>query len=336
MLLLLFVEAFAQDPQFTQFYAAPLYLNPGFAGTVPHSRLVMNARAQWAGLEHPFYTYAASFDHYIPKLNSGIGIIAFMDKAGTGGLAATSLAGIYSYKFNLNSKWVVRPAVQFAYASQSLDYYKLTFGDQLSLHTDSPISTTETFDKSMRTNFFDFSSGVVAHSEKFWIGLAGHHLNRPNQSLNQSESIIPIKTTLHGGMKIDLASSVYKKHGKPREQTITPAFHYKAQGKYDQLDVGLYYYFQPLVIGAWYRGIPVFKRYQPGYGNTDAVAVLVGFREEMFSVGYSYDLTISKLGPTNTAGSHEISLSFNFGGSDEYSKKHKVKKKDMVIPCPKF
>jgi type IX secretion system PorP/SprF family membrane protein len=329
--------SFAQDPQFTQFYAAPLYLNPSFAGATLHSRGVVNARAQWAGLSKPFVTYAVSADHNFEKIKSGLGFLAYLDKAGSGALASSSISGIYSYKIQMANKWVARPSVQFSYGSRSIDYNKLIFGDQLDLQGATGILTGETFDQSGRVNFFDFSSGLLLHNEKVWLGLSAHHLNRPNEALNGGQSSIPVKTSLHGGIKIDLTNTVYRTHGKSREKSITPAFMYKMQGKFDQLDLGMYYYYDPLVIGAWYRGIPVLKAYQPGYGNNDAVAILLGIRQENFSIGYSYDLTISKLGPTKTNGSHEISLSYIFGGNNgKTNKRPNLRKKDMVIPCPKF
>ena len=39
-----------QDPEFTQFYANPLYLNPAFAGTARCSRVNLNYRNQWPGI----------------------------------------------------------------------------------------------------------------------------------------------------------------------------------------------------------------------------------------------------------------------------------------------
>ncbi|MFA9210006.1 MAG: type IX secretion system membrane protein PorP/SprF, partial [Yersinia sp. (in: enterobacteria)] len=39
------------------------------------------------------------------------------------------------------------------------------------------------------------------------------------------------------------------------ERSITPAFIYKAQGKFDQLDVGMYLTYEPVVFGLWYRGL---------------------------------------------------------------------------------
>ena len=51
MLMGLPVKLQAQDPQFSQFYAAPLYLNPGFAGTTPYIRAGANFRSQWPSLD---------------------------------------------------------------------------------------------------------------------------------------------------------------------------------------------------------------------------------------------------------------------------------------------
>ncbi|MDP6908597.1 MAG: type IX secretion system membrane protein PorP/SprF, partial [Flavobacteriales bacterium] len=66
-------EAFAQDPQFTQFYANPLYLNPAFAGSKRCPRVIMNYRNQWPAISGTFVTYSASFDMDINALHGGLG-----------------------------------------------------------------------------------------------------------------------------------------------------------------------------------------------------------------------------------------------------------------------
>ena len=67
----------------------------------------------------------------------------------------------------------------------------------------------------------------------------------------------------------------------------------------------------PLIVGFWYRGIPLFKAYEKGYQNNDAIAVLVGYQTEDFKVGLSYDLTISRIA-LNTGGAFEISIIYEF------------------------
>ncbi len=97
------------------------------------------------------------------------------------------------------------------------------------------------------------------------------------------------------------------------------------QDTYTQLDLGLYWYQMPLVIGIWYRGIPVFKE----LSSNDALAFLLGFKIDQFSIGYSYDLTISKL-VGFTGGTHEISTNYMFNQGITQREKRKI------IPCPSF
>ena len=53
-------EVKAQDPQFSQFYAAPLYINPAFTGASEYTRIGANYRNQWPGISGSFVTTSAS------------------------------------------------------------------------------------------------------------------------------------------------------------------------------------------------------------------------------------------------------------------------------------
>jgi hypothetical protein len=97
------------------------------------------------------------------------------------------------------------------------------------------------------------------------------------------------------------------------------------QGKFYQTDVGLYYYKYPLVFGLWYRGVPLVTS-QAG----DALIALVGFKTDVFQIGYSYDFTISNL-IASTGGAHEISIVYEFTSFTTGSKR-----KYRAIPCPEF
>src|ERR1044071_7690959 len=77
---------FAQDPAFSQYYSAPLFLNPAFAGSTPSYRFISNYRNQWPGVGAGFKTAAFSFDMMLPELKSGVGLLFTSDQAGTASL----------------------------------------------------------------------------------------------------------------------------------------------------------------------------------------------------------------------------------------------------------
>ena len=54
----------------------------------------------------------------------------------------------------------------------------------------------------------------------------------------------------------------------PIDETLSLAFLYKTQNKINQLDLGLYWFKEPLMLGLWYRGIPFLNREKRG----DAIA----------------------------------------------------------------
>jgi len=323
-LLLSFISK-AQDPQFSQFYAASLYLNPAFTGNTIQGRVMGNYRHQWPTTPGAFVTYAFSFDYNLSVINSGLGILFMRDKAGSGGLGFTNIGGMYSTRIRLSKKYFIRTGMHFSYTLRELDFSKLTFGDQL-LGNDGN-STSETFPE-QKVSYFDIASGFVFYSDQYWIGIAVHHLNQPNQSLIGKESRLPIKTSLQSGIEIPV-----KKNIKGITiSSITLAANYKAQQKWDQVDIGAYYNRDPLIFGIWYRGIPLLKSYKPKYANNDAIVLLVGFKINDFRIGYSYDITISRL-IFDTGGSHEISLIYEFASRE---KKRIEAGKGFVIPCAKY
>ena len=60
------------------------------------------------------------------------------------------------------------------------------------------------------------------------------------------------------------------------------------------------------------------------------MVVLVGWNFNGIQVAYSYDFIVSKLRPANTAGSHEITLTYI------HHKAHKNAKPMRRLPCPTF
>jgi type IX secretion system PorP/SprF family membrane protein len=308
----------AQDIHFTQFFANKLYLAPSFAGSTIQNRVYTNYRIQWPGLPKSYTTYCTSFDHYFNNFNSGIGFIAVRDVAGAGRYG-TLLGGIqYSYDFQINDFWHLRPGIQFTYLQRSIDFSKLILPYQL---TDQGIidpNGTMIFPETNKVGAFDVASSLIVYNSRVWIGASFDHLMQPNLSIMSEENIVPLKTSVFGGVTLIRKGRLLK----PIDETVSFAFMFKNQAKFRQLDMGLYWNKSPMVFGLWYRGIPVFNS-----DRGDMFAFLVGYKTQRLSIGYSYDFTISNL-IDKSAGAHEISFSIEFT---------KYKKRKMhSVPCPEF
>jgi type IX secretion system PorP/SprF family membrane protein len=314
---------FAQDPQLSQFYAAPLYLNPALTGNTFEDRIILNYRKQWPGTGPGFTTYALSYDHNYAKAHSGFGGMVIRDVAGTNSLAFTNAGLNYSYEAHIDRRHAVRCGVRMGYTMREYDASGLVFADQI-VRDNAPTSIESL--PITRTSYFDASFGTMYFSENFWFGASFSHINTPQQSLfTDGDTKLPIRTSLHTGYRFRIdGQKVGKSHSR-----MTLAAHYKAQQDWDQLDLGWYINHDRLTGGLWYRGLPGFKAYAPGYGNDESIIAMIGVEtQQQLKIVYSYDLTISSLS-MKSAGAHEISLIY------EWPKRGK-NKKYRAVPCPKF
>ncbi len=313
----------SQDPQFSQFYAASQYLNPALTGNTFQDRIALNYRLQWPGVQPGYETYAFAYDHNFASAHSGIGGMVLRDRAGAYGLSFTTVAMSYSYEARLNRRQAIRFGFRAGYTLRNVAPDGYLFADQII--RDNAASSVEA-NLIPNTSYLDLATGGLYYSEKFWAGASFNHINKPNQSLVlDGNAVLPMRTTVHVGYRFPLDG-----HKLIRSETkMTLASHYKAQGKWDQLDIGGYIEHGRISGGLWYRGLPIFKAYQQGYSNSEAAIVMVGFEtEKQWRFTYSYDITISKL-TMKSAGAHEISMIYEWPRRAK-SRKHKV------VPCPKF
>ncbi|MBA3899906.1 MAG: type IX secretion system membrane protein PorP/SprF [Bacteroidetes bacterium] len=312
-------EAKAQDPQFTQFYANPLYLNPAFAGSAKCPRVQMNFRQQWVQLA-PFITNSFSYDQHIDAISGGIGILALNDRAGGNTLNTTTISGIYSYELKVTREFTLKAGFQATYLQKSVDWNKLNFGDQIDPRRGKIYQTAEIpLGEDVKT--IDFSAGVLGFTEQFYAGVALHHLTEPDEGLSKkfdgekAKSILPRRLTIHAGMVIPLDD-------RSDDVSLSPNIMYMIQGAAQQFMLGMYANKGPMVGGLWYRHTNIRE-------NGDAVAILLGLHHDIYRFGYSYDITVSRLSLANTFGSHEFSLGLQF-----YCKPKR--KKIRIIRCPSF
>ncbi len=287
------IKLTAQDPQNSQFYANPLYLNPAMAGSKICPRIALNTRLQWTAISGNYRTYSASFDMHVHPLQGGIGIRFMRDEGGHATITSHNLAISYAYHIKLSRRLSMRVGAEVGFMQRSLNTRNLTFSDMIDTHYGFIYPTEEVFENADKI-MFDAGAGAIIYSDMFYGGVAFHHINEPNEGF-LGNSKLPFKFTAHAGATIPIG----RRRKYAGEAFISPNILFQLQQSFYQLNVGIYAGKGPFVGGIWYR-------------SNDSFIALVGIQKGIFKVGYSYDITISKL--TNaTAGSHEISVGFQFG-----------------------
>ncbi|MBI1837442.1 MAG: type IX secretion system membrane protein PorP/SprF [Flavobacteriia bacterium] len=301
----------AQDPTFTQFYANPLYLNPAFAGSNGCPRFAMNYRNEWPNLSGNYVTTSASYDQYFKNISGGIGILATNDQQGKGTIQTSMLGLIYSYHVKINRKFTMMFGARASWYQKTLDWDKLTFGDMIDGRRGFIYQTSD-LPRGGKRGFFDASAGFVGFSKNFYFGFAAHHLNEPNESMIIGNSKLPMRFTGHMGAEIKLG----KKSRYANATSIMPNIIYQYQQSFQELCIGTYVKHGVFTGGIWFR-------------NKDAFILSIGISSKNFKIGYSYDVTVSKLNNGTSHGSHEISLGLNLNC--------KAKPQTFrTISCPSF
>lgn len=304
----------AQDVQYSQFYANPLYLNPAMTGASEMTRIGVNYRNQWPGLDQSFTSYSAHIDHYLFNINSGIGLIFNRSEQSMANLSVTEIGATYAYRARLGFRSFLRVGGQVSYMDRDAYFGNLIFGSQIDDQTGTIGDFSgENLGSDFNHQFVDYSLGMMFNNENAWFGISAHHITQPNLSfIDGQQSELPVKLSAHGGYRIDLSggSSSNSMNQRSGTRELTLAFNFKNQAPFSQLDLGAQVNLQPLVLGVWYRGIPVSEVSQ---SNHESVIALVGISlGNGLDVGYSHDFTISSLGNGNTGGANEISIRYSF------------------------
>lgn len=327
-LLITSVAASAQDIPYSQFYANPIYMNPAFAGAAIAPRISLVYRSQWPGLESPYTTVSATWDQYFPDLHGGIGAIVMTDRQGVhGALLTTKLAAMYSFRFQVSRDIYVSAALQAGLVNTALNWNQyLRFPDQISAELGVAYPTGASQPDNASNFSLDFDAGALVNGSNWYGGVAVSHLTQPNVAF-YSESRVPMKITVHGGAMFNLAEESRRQSsiglGTP---VISPNLVYQYQGGHHYFNYGLYLDWMPFLVGVWFRhGL---NGADSALISPDAFIFQVGVQQDYFKVGYSYDVTVSKLA-NSTHGSHELTVGILLPVPEQ-------KKKIKAIRCPSF
>jgi type IX secretion system PorP/SprF family membrane protein len=299
----------AQDFHYSQFFAAPLFLNPALAGSTELSRAGLNYRKQWPGLDYDFNAYSAYFDHYSFDLRSGIGLAVNSFQETNMKVNTTDVSAFYSYNLQIGESWNFRVGTQVSLVRRSADLDNLVFGDQVNLFNRSinpaTIDYVPDFDP---YSYFDVGLGALLNNETFWLGSSFHHVNQPGISFYPDDALVylPVKWSIHGGLNFPLGANQY--FGSKFDNMASVMANFRKQGPFQQFDIGGQLLYKSLITGLSFRGIPGIEK----LSNQNSVILLVGLKLDTgMTVGYSYDFMVSDIG-NQTKGAHEISIRHQF------------------------
>lgn len=358
-LLLTCSDVYSQDHAFSQFFANRMYLNPAFAGVEKGVQVVASARSQWLKADGGYKFVAVAAEWQEPAWRSGFGLSVQSGDEGIAPLNATAAALTYAYVLPYKSG-NVHFGMQYAWNQKTLDWNRLTFSDQLD-PVFGPIYGTMVNAGLEQVTYHDFGAGVVWRFEsgqierrnslksfRSHLGISMQHLaslfgEGPDESFYQTGQEVPARITLHGGTIIRLtylSGSTHKMVVSPNFRLETQGFNPLNLGKSTTLfSAGAYFIFEQAVFGAYYHN----RSPLPGYGNTTAVALSLGFthnekkeKKHGYYFGVSVDVSASGLGP-RAGNVYELQMRYNFRDVRPISaKKHKATTRKTVMECKDF
>jgi type IX secretion system PorP/SprF family membrane protein len=324
-LMLMCSSLLAQDLHFSNTEYSPLILNPALAGANSGFQANLNHRIQWRNLGDSYRSMAASFDARISRGNSNksnvlaLGLNFFNDKAGYLGITSNNIALSLANHFKIDNRNKFSLALNAGYCQRSIQSADGIWASQYNgVQYDAGISSGENFNN-QSFGYFDAGAGILyTYNRKIKgvsrnsyqrvnIGLAAFHLNRPNFSFVEIENE---RLLVRYSAFIDAEISIEGTDG-----VILPSAFFHRQGSFSEYLVGAYYKYK-LNSGSNYTGFEKPFSFSLGvFGRLkDAFIAKMILEWDQFSVGYSYDFTLSGLSKnSNGLGASEIFVRFNMG-----------------------
>lgn len=292
----------AQDAHFSQFYEAPLLLNPARAGFINGTYQLNGVyRSQWTNTDIPFKTINGTVNLNTPagkNKNNIIGIAFgdFADKAGDATYTTNHFDGTLSFHRNFGSDFnqYIGAGLTTSYASTTFDLSKLTFDEDFLNGINSETIGTED------ANYFDLGIGVEYNflkDDRQWnAGITIFHLLQPTLSYSgNGESTVYRKYVFNGGYSKDISTRI---NAMPRAAVFL-------QGPSKELILGGDVKFKLTENATTNYAIYAGMYYRVGD------ALIPKFRLDMgdLAFSFSYDFTTSQLNELNASkGGPELSL----------------------------
>lgn len=298
----------AQHLHFSQYFHAPLLVNPANTGFNPDYdyRIGGNYRNQWANLGSPYKTMGIWADAklFADRFENGwvgVGASLLKDVAGSGSLSSTSGYASIAYHQMLGYNSLLSGGFGLGITSKRIDISKLSFDSQWNgKFFDITIPANEPFAYNQAT-YFDLQMGLnyaYFASENMYLnaGISVMHINTPRESFfdpTVSDNRLERRYTafVNSSFKIQdlwiVNPNIYvSKMGNAWETVM--GFNANRDLSGDGL--------QQFIAGLYYR-------------NKDALIPMLGFQVNDMKFTVNYDATIFGLSSLDaTRGAYEISI----------------------------
>lgn len=277
------------DSHFSMFEYSQNVFNPGAAGSNDAMCVTSIHRQQWVGFsekEGRPVTTIFSFDMPIKKINSGMGFVVNQDMEG------------FESDLHLTLNYAYRADLDFGMLGVGLGLGVIhrilnpTWRPPSTLENGGGVFDDPSLPRMQTKNIFDVNFGTTLMGDKYWAGFSITHLLKPNVNYDSSNpTYIPRQLYLVGGYDYSLPNPSFDLLGSAIIQ---------ADGffKSTELQLNLKLVYE--------------KKFWGGvsYRFSEAIVPMIGIHLlNGISVGYSYDIGLSKL---TTKGSHEIMVRYCF------------------------
>lgn len=301
----------AQDPYYSQYFNTPLFYNPGMVGLTDGLKARLMYHNQWPQYSDDLKSYNFSMDvaeRYMPGAG-GIGIIFNTNKEGNGFIKKNLVGALASARVRMSRNLLSQFGFMVAYVQKQIDNDDFIWGDQLDdkhglLHPQSSFGgfTSES------VSYPDISLGGVINYEKEYmsmnVGLAVHHLLKPNESFYDLDTRVPRKYIAHTDFVI------FQRLNPRKGFRFNPGILYENQSGFSTFTMGSNFSKSVLYAGLWYRNK------QSEVYNYQSVIITAGINIPMVNeysrmkIMYSYDISATQM--KGTGGTHEITIRFEF------------------------
>ena len=280
-------------PVATQYLADnPFIISPSFAGIGDNFRINLNGYKQWVGVADSPQSQALYADFRVLD-RSGVGLSIYNDKNGYTMQSGGKLTFAHHIILDYYTKQYLSFGISYIYNSFKIDVSKIDPENPDPDITDNRSTTNNNFELGLLYRFGNFYASINA------TNILQKNLDftttklEPNLLTNYQ---LYTGYVFNVGNRTELEPSVFYQLFQSDGRSSTDLnFKYRKFNRYED-----YYW-----IGASYRFL------NDQIGKPLAVGPIVGFQKGIFTMGYSYQITLNDLSGYNS-GTHSLTIGLRF------------------------